>query len=80
VKGLFEDPLIVLGTEFGRTPSVERGSTVNVQNGRNHNSCGFSVVLAGGGIKDRAIDNRCYNHDLNDTILHRMGIDHTNPT
>lgn len=87
-RGLFEDTLVVMGTEFGRTPAVETGSTVPVQNGRDHNSYGFSVVLAGGGVKGgitygatddfgfRAVENRCYNHDLNATILHLMGIDH----
>lgn len=91
-RGLFEDTLVVLGTEFGRTPAVETGSTTKLQNGRDHNSFGFSVVLAGGGVKGgitygatddfgfRAVEKRCYNHDLNATILHLMGIDHTKLT
>lgn len=87
-RGMLEDTLVVMGTEFGRTPAVETGSITPVQNGRDHNSYGFSVVLAGGGVKGgttygatddfgfRAVDKRCYNHDLNATILHLMGIDH----
>ncbi|WP_051670009.1 DUF1501 domain-containing protein [Bryobacter aggregatus] len=88
-RGLLQDTLVVLGTEFGRTPAVETGSITKVHNGRDHNSLGFSVVLAGGGVKGgitygatdefgyRAVEKRCYNHDLNATILHLMGIDHT---
>ncbi len=90
--GLLEDTLVVLGTEFGRTPAVETGANTQLQYGRDHNSYGFSVVLAGGGVKGgitygatddfgfRAVDKRCYNHDLNATILHLMGIDHTRLT
>ena len=91
-RGLLADTLIVLGTEFGRTPAVETGSITKIHNGRDHNSLGFSVVLAGGGVKGgitygatddfgyRAVEKRCYNHDLNATILHLMGIDHTKLT
>ena len=91
-RGLLADTLVVLGTEFGRTPAVETGSITKIHNGRDHNSLGFSVVLAGGGVKGgitygatddfgyRAVEKRCYNHDLNATILHLMGIDHTKLT
>jgi len=81
-RGLLEDTLILWGGEFGRTPSSE-GS-----NGRDHNNHGFSVWLAGGGIKGgmtygatddfgfAAVENKVHVHDLHATILHLMGLDH----
>jgi len=75
--------------EFGRTPWVESNGRINVQNGRNHNSEGFSVLLAGGGVKGglaygateefgyKAVENRVHVHDLHATALHLMGLDHT---
>ncbi len=80
--GMFEDTLIVLTGEFGRTPMSQGGS------GRDHHMKGFSVVLAGGGIKGGtsygATDEFGYNaaenifpvHDLHATMLHLLGIDH----
>jgi hypothetical protein len=81
-RGLLEDTLILWGGEFGRTPSSE-GS-----NGRDHNNHGFSVWIAGGGIKGgmaygatddfgfAAVENKVHVHDLHATILHLMGLDH----
>jgi hypothetical protein len=81
-RGLLEDTLVVWGGEFGRTPATE-GS-----NGRDHNHYGFSMWLAGGGVKGglaygatdefgfRAVENRVHVHDLHATMLHLMGIDH----
>jgi hypothetical protein len=81
-RGLLEDTLVVWGGEFGRTPTSQ-GST-----GRDHHSKGFSMWLAGGGIKGgmvhgatddfgmEAITNRVHVHDLHATILHLLGIDH----
>ncbi|MDY3559037.1 DUF1501 domain-containing protein [Gemmata sp. JC673] len=80
--GMFEDTLIVLTGEFGRTPMSQGG------NGRDHHMKGFSVLLAGGGIKGGvshgATDKFGYNaeekvfpvHDLHATMLHLLGIDH----
>jgi uncharacterized protein (DUF1501 family) len=80
--GMFEETLIVLTGEFGRTPMSQGGS------GRDHHMKGFSVVLAGGGIKGGvsygATDEFGYNaeenvfpvHDLHATMLHLLGIDH----
>ncbi len=80
--GMFEDTLIVLTGEFGRTPMSQGGS------GRDHHMKGFSVLLAGGGIKGGvsygATDEFGYNaeekvfpiHDLHATMLHLLGIDH----
>ena len=87
--GLLEDTLIVCGGEFGRTPAVEipLGSNA-VPTGRDHNHHGFTVWLAGGGVKggtaygatdefgSQAVENRVHVHDLHATMLHLMGFDH----
>jgi uncharacterized protein DUF1501 len=92
VTGLLNETLVLFGSEFGRTPAVETSSRVKVQNGRDHNPFGFSVWLAGGGIKGgiaygatddfgfRAEQDKVHVHDLHATLLHLMGIDHTRLT
>ena len=87
-RGLLDETLVVFGTEFGRTPAVENSSLVKLQNGRDHNSAGYSILLAGGGVKAgyvhgatdefgyRAVEKKVHNHDLNATLLHLMGLDH----
>jgi hypothetical protein len=86
-RGLFEETLVLCGGEFGRTPAVE---LVNGKpgHGRDHNHWGFSVWLAGGGIKGgqtygatdefgyRAMDKPVHVHDLHATILHLFGLNH----
>ena len=91
-RGLFQDTLLIVTGEFGRTPAVEVSGLVKVQNGRDHNSHGFSTVLAGGCVKRgtvygatddfgfKATDKPVHNHDLHATILHMMGLDHTKLT
>jgi hypothetical protein len=81
-RGLLEDTLVLWGGEFGRTPASEGAR------GRDHNSHGFCVWLAGGGVKGgiahgasdefgfAAAENAMHVHDLHATILHLMGIDH----
>jgi uncharacterized protein (DUF1501 family) len=81
-RGLLDETLILWGGEFGRTPTAE-GS-----NGRDHNNHGFSVWLAGGGVRGglaygatdefgfAAAENKVHVHDLHATILHLMGLDH----
>ncbi len=81
-RGLLESTLVVWGGEFGRTPMAQ-GS-----NGRDHNPYGFTMWLAGGGIKGgtihgatddygyHAVENKVEVHDLHATILHLLGIDH----
>jgi hypothetical protein len=81
-RGLLEDTLVLWGGEFGRTPTSE-GAT-----GRDHNNLGFSVFLAGGGVKGgmaygssdefgfAAAEGRMHVHDLHATMLHLLGIDH----
>jgi hypothetical protein len=81
-RGLLDDTLVLWGGEFGRTPTSEGAK------GRDHNNQGFSVWLAGGGVKGglaygatddvgfAAVDKKVHVHDLHATILHLMGIDH----
>jgi uncharacterized protein (DUF1501 family) len=81
-RGLLEDTLVLWGGEFGRTP-VSEGAK-----GRDHNNHGFTVWLAGGGVRGglaygatdefgfAAMDNKVHVHDLHATLLHLMGIDH----
>jgi hypothetical protein len=85
-RGLLDETLVVWGGEFGRTPMTE-GS-----NGRDHNPHGFSMWMAGGGVKGgqtigatdpvglRAAEEKTHVHDLHATILHLLGIDHTRLT
>ena len=82
-RGLLEDTLVWWGGEFGRTPYAQSNGT-----GRDHNSDGFSIFLAGGGLKKgfsygetddfghHAIHNKVHMHDWHATLLHLMGLDH----
>jgi hypothetical protein len=82
MRGLLDQTLVVWGGEFGRTPFNERGK------GRDHNPWGFSMWMAGAGIKAgtavgttddiglRAVDNPIHVNDLHATILHLMGLNH----
>jgi hypothetical protein len=91
-SGLFQETVIVIGGEFGRTPAVEIGGLVKVQNGRDHNNHGFSYLLAGGGVRGgmvygatddfgfKAVQNPVHIHDLHATVLHLLGLDHTRLT
>jgi len=81
-RGLLDETLILWGGEFGRTPTSEGAK------GRDHNNQGFTVWLAGGGVRGgmvygqsddvgfAAVENKMHVHDLHATILHLMGIDH----
>ncbi|MDQ6664932.1 MAG: DUF1501 domain-containing protein [Acidobacteriota bacterium] len=91
-RGMLKDTLVIIGGEFGRTPVVEISGLVKVQNGRDHNSHGFSMLLAGGGIKGgmvhgstddfgfKAVEKPVHIHDLHATALHLLGLDHTKLT
>jgi hypothetical protein len=94
-RGMFEDTLIVWGGEFGRTPVVELptpGANAGKMNGRDHNHWGFTMWLAGGGVKGgtvygatdefgfKAAENPVHVHDLHATLLHLLGFDHTKLT
>ncbi len=81
-RGLLDDTLLIWGGEFGRTPTSENG------NGRDHNHHGFTMWLAGGGVRGgmtygetdefgfKAMHNKVHVHDLHATILHLLGLDH----
>jgi hypothetical protein len=82
-RGLLDETLVIWGGEFGRTPMSEKG------NGRDHNPTGFTMWMAGGGVKGGqtygatdelglyAVEDRLHVHDLHATILYLLGIDHT---
>jgi hypothetical protein len=85
-RGLLKDTLVVWGGEFGRTPFNEKGD------GRDHNPWGFTIWMAGGGVKGgqvigttdeiglRGVDKRAHVHDIHATILHALGLNHVNVT
>ncbi|HEX4997210.1 MAG TPA: DUF1501 domain-containing protein [Terriglobia bacterium] len=89
-RGLLESTLVVWGGEFGRTVTRDRNGNDNP--GRDHNNKGFSMWLAGGGVKGgtvygktdefgaRAVENKVHVHDLHATILYLLGFDHTKLT
>ncbi len=94
-RGMLDDTLVIWGGEFGRTPTVElpMGLPNNLRgNGRDHNHHGFTMWLAGGGVKGgyvhgatddfgfQAIEKKVHVHDLHATILHLLGFDHTRLT
>jgi hypothetical protein len=92
-RGLLEDTLIVWGGEFGRTPMQEVRNTLDPESaGRDHHPNGYSMFLAGGGIKPGTVigetDELGFTiikdpvgvHDLQATILHTLGFDHTRLT
>jgi len=82
-RGLLEDTLVIWGGEFGRTPMSEKGD------GRDHNPTGFSMMWAGGGVQGgqsigetdelglHAVKDKLHVHDLHATVMHMMGVDHT---
>ncbi len=81
-RGMLDETLVIWGGEFGRAPTSEG------QKGRDHDHYGFTVWMAGGGVKGgfsygatdqfglTAVENRVHVHDLHATILHLMGLDH----
>ncbi|MAX40440.1 DUF1501 domain-containing protein [Gimesia sp.] len=90
-RGLLQDTIVMCGGEFGRTPVVELptpGANAGKMNGRDHNNHGFTVWLAGGGVKGgqaygatdefgfAAVENKVHVHDLHATVLKLLGFDH----
>jgi membrane-anchored protein YejM (alkaline phosphatase superfamily) len=85
-RGLLDSTLVVWAGEFGRTPFAQG------TDGRDHNPYGFSIWLAGAGIRGgtvygatddygyKAVDGACSIHDLHATMLHLLGVDHTRQT
>jgi len=87
-RGLLDETLILWGGEFGRTPDTSKKDL----DGRDHNANGYTMFLAGGGVKGgfqygatdelgyKAVEGRVHLHDLHATILHILGLDHTKLT
>ena len=86
--GLLDETIVLIGGEFGRTPTVEVAGVTKLHAGRDHNNHGFSVLVAGGGFQRglrygatdefgfKAVEKRVHVHDLQATMLHQMGLDH----
>jgi hypothetical protein len=86
LRGMLDDTLVVWAGEFGRTPFAQGND------GRDHNPFGFSIWMAGGGVKGgmaygatddwgyKSIDNKVEIHDLHATMLHLLGVEHTRST
>ena len=86
-RGLLDDTIVIWGGEFGRTPMVQGGN-----DGRDHHNRAFTMWLAGGGIKAghvhgktddfgfNVVEDPVHVHDLNATLLHLLGFDHTRLT
>jgi hypothetical protein len=86
LRGMLKDTLVIWGGEFGRTPHAQN------DDGRDHNATGYTMWLAGGGVKGglrygatdehgiRAEENKMHVHDLHATVLHLLGLDHTRLT
>ncbi len=82
-RGLLDETLVIWGGEFGRTPMSEKGD------GRDHNPTGFTMWMAGGGVNGGtvigatdelglyAVEDKLHVHDIHSTILHLLGLDHT---
>jgi hypothetical protein len=90
-RGMLDSTLVIWGGEFGRTPTVEMptpGANEGKINGRDHNHHGFTMWMAGGGVKGgqvygatdefgfQAVENKVHVHDLHATILRLLGFDH----
>jgi len=87
-RGLLDETLVIWGGEFGRTPMGENRGTI----GRNHHIDAFTMWLAGGGVAPglslgetdelgyAAVEDRVHVHDLQATVLHLLGLDHTKLT
>jgi hypothetical protein len=89
-RGLLGETLVIWGGEFGRTPTVEisQNGKIEPTAGRDHNHHGFTMWMAGGGVKGgmvhgatddfgfKAVENRVHVHDLHATVLHLLGLDH----
>lgn len=87
-RGMFQDTLLIVGSEFGRTPMIQNSGLERVCNGRDHNVHGYTTLLAGGGVRGgmaygatdefgfKAQVDPVHVNDLHATVLHLMGLDH----
>jgi arylsulfatase A-like enzyme len=86
-RGMLDETLVLFTSEFGRTPFTQSNAG-QLGTGRDHNQYGFSIWMAGGGLRRgiaygatdavgmKAVENRVHWHDLHATVLHLLGIDH----
>lgn len=91
-RGLLKDTLVIWAGEFGRTPVSQAGAGAGQKFGRDHNPYGYTIWMAGGGVKGGfiygatddigyfAVEDRMHIHDFHATVLHLMGLDHTRVT
>ncbi|HYM12689.1 MAG TPA: DUF1501 domain-containing protein [Bryobacterales bacterium] len=91
-RDLLKTTLVIIGTEFGRTPMIQNSGLEKIGHGRDHNVPGFTTLLAGGGIKGgitygetddfgfKAVEKPVHVHDLHATALYLLGFDHTRLT
>jgi hypothetical protein len=91
-RGLLDDTLVIWGGEFGRTPMVESNAALGRSMGRDHHPQAFTMWMAGGGIKPgitlgrtddlgfHVVEDPVHVHDLQATVLHLLGLDHTRLT
>ena len=91
-RGLLDDTLVIWGGEFGRTPMVESNASLGRKLGRDHHPQAFTMWFAGGGIKPgltlgstdelgfHIVDDPVHVHDVQATVLHLLGLDHTKLT
>jgi len=87
-RGLFDETLVIITSEFGRTPVLNLGGFRSVHNGRDHNIYGFTILMAGGGAKPgkvygatddfgfKVAESPVHVHDLHATALHLLGMNH----
>jgi len=87
-RGLLDKTIVIVGSEFGRTPFNQNTGVTVAGVGRDHNEKGFTTLVAGGGFKRglaygatdeygfKAVNHRVHVHDLHATILHQLGLDH----
>lgn len=89
-RGMLDETLVVVGSEFGRTPGAEFRDNSSVKgSGRDHHPHGFSVMISGGGVRGgmvhgatdelgfHAVENRHYVTDIHSTVLHQLGLDNS---
>ena len=91
-RGLLDETLVIVGSEFGRAPMVQNTGVTVAGAGRDHDHLGFTTLLAGGGVKGgiaygatdefgfKAVEKPVHVHDLHATALHLLGLDHTKLT
>jgi Protein of unknown function (DUF1501) len=91
-RGLFNQTLVMIGSEFGRTPMIQVSGLEKLGKGRDHNIHGFTTLFAGGGVQGgtvygatddlglKAVENPVHVHDIHATVLHLLGLDHTRLT